>query len=513
MIRILLILVALGGTGGGLWYFDVFKGEDDDQSSRHDGETFAARRGDLKITVTENGSLMAKDSRKVVTKARSSSKITWVIDEGTQVEEGAVLCKMDGERITQNLEQVVLDIVQSEANLKSAKTEVEIQATENEASLEKAKIALEKAEKELERYVKGDAPQERRKLEISIKDKETEHGRAKKRFEDSKMLIEQDYIKKSELEDHQIQFEKAVVGLEGSKLDLQLFEEYTYPMTLKDKQTAVKDAKRELDAAGKRAESRQRQKEVAVVQHEKRLKRYNERKKRYEDDLEAMVLKAPCPGMVIYGDPKNPWMRQNIKVGGDIWGGNTIFTIPDLRVMQVKLSIHEADIIKIKNDQTARVTMDTYPGVLLTGKVVKIASIANSSNPWSGSQSQVKKFDVVITIDDTQGIELKPGISAKAEIDIEERPNVIYIPLQSTFEEEGKSFCNVVTADGFERREITVGSTNAKFAEVTRGLDEGEEVLLYNPDLGASNTAVSDADEASESEGAAKKDAQPGVNP
>ena len=159
--------------------------------------------------------------------------------------------------------------------------------------------------------------------------------------------------------------------------------------------------------------------------------------------------------------------------------------------------------------------MDTYPGVLLTGKVVKIASIANSSNPWSGSQSEVKKFDVIITIDDTQGVELKPGISAKAEIDIEERPGVIYIPLQSTFEEEGKSYCNVVTATGFERREIKVGSSNSKFVEVAEGLDEGEEVLLYNPDLGAASITddeEGDADSGSEG-GAAKEGGQPGVNP
>ena len=29
-----------------------------------------------------------------------------------------------------------------------------------------------------------------------------------------------------------------------------------------------------------------------------------------------------------------------VKVGGHIWGGNTIMTIPDLRLMQVRVAIH-----------------------------------------------------------------------------------------------------------------------------------------------------------------------------
>ena len=41
------------------------------------------------------------------------------------------------------------------------------------------------------------------------------------------------------------------------------------------------------------------------------------------EELAKMVLKAPCPGIVIYGDPRYMWsdMSSNMKVGGEIWGG------------------------------------------------------------------------------------------------------------------------------------------------------------------------------------------------
>ena len=48
--------------------------------------------------------------------------------------------------------------------------------------------------------------------------------------------------------------------------------------------------------------------------------------------------------------------------------------------MMVRVDVHEADINKIKQDQDVTVTMDTYPGLVLEGKVTKIASVANSSD-------------------------------------------------------------------------------------------------------------------------------------
>lgn len=103
-----------------------------------------------------------------------------------------------------------------------------------------------------------------------------------------------------------------------------------------------------ISTARKRAESTLGQKEVAVQQVEKRLKVQQDQLKERKEDLENMIVKAPSPGLVVYGDPHEPWYRERTKVGGQIYGGFTLLTIPDLRVMQVKLQIHEADISKIR---------------------------------------------------------------------------------------------------------------------------------------------------------------------
>jgi HlyD family secretion protein len=256
-------------------------------------------------------------------------------------------------------------------------------------------------------------------------------------------------------------------------------------MTTRDKQVAVEDAQLGLDTASKRADSTLRQKQVSVEQNEKRLEKMKEQLKERQEELSKMVLKAPCPGIVIYGDPRYGWWDQNnFKVGGEIWGGNTLFTIPDLRVMQVKVQVHEADINKIKVEMAANVTMDTYAGLTLNGKITKIAAIAaGAGNPWNGEQD-VKKFDVEITLEGTTKVELKPGISAKAEILIDTRKDAVYVPLQCAFLEGGKQWCYTLAADHQpSKRPVKPGMSNDSYIEILDGLKEGEQVLLYNPSV------------------------------
>ncbi|MBL9078237.1 MAG: HlyD family efflux transporter periplasmic adaptor subunit [Planctomycetes bacterium] len=453
-----------------------------------DHDLFAVRRGDLVVTLTENGTMVAKESKKVVSKIKGESKILFLVEEGKQVEEGEVVCRLDPTAAQEALEQVQLEVLQTEANLKTARTEHEIQAVENAAALTKARTELERARKEIEKYREGEAPQERNKLLVAIKSAETELNRAQKKYEDSKKLLAEAYINQSELDEDKIAFERTEVLKDSADTDLRLFDKYTFPMRVEELDTKLADAQREVETAQKRGESQLGQKAVAVQQVEKRLAVQNQQLKERTADLDNMTLTAPCPGIVVYGNPHEPWYRENVKVGGAIRGNFTVLTIPDLRVMQVKLKIHEADISKLRLGLGATVTTDSYPGLRLPAEVTKIATVAGSSSDW-GNQSDVKSFDVEVTL--APGTtQLRPGISAKVEIHCDTRPATLFVPLQSVFAENGEHFCHVAAIGGEpQRRRVEVGASNDNYVEVTGGLAEGERVLLYNPSLPGAGSA------------------------
>src|SRR5262245_50739858 len=285
-----------------------------------------------------------------------------------------------------------------------------------------------------------------------------------------------------------------------------MFEKYTLPMGTRAKEVAVSDAEREKSNADKRAESTLRQKEVAVEQNDKKLTMLNKQLDKAQKEIAKMTIKAPIPGIVLYGDPDEPWYRDNIKLGGEVWGGMTLFTLPDLRVMQVKLQVHEADINKLKEGQTAKVSMDTYPGVILDGDITRIASIADSGQDRWNRDPEVKKFTVEITLKGGEELRLKPGISAKAEIFIDKRESTVYVPLQCVSLEEGKHLCWVQEGTGEPKcLEVTPGLSNDNYLEILSGLEPGQKVLLYNPRLGAPR-APGESGDKGEGKGGAEKD-------
>jgi len=496
------MLVAVGAAAG--WGLTRKPDGSEAAGGASAGMLFTVPRGELVVTLTENGTLTAKESKKINSGTESQGKVTFLIEEGKAVAQDELLAKLDTTDLESQVEQLGLDIVGAQANLQTAKTELDIQKTDNAASTEKAQLALEKAQQELDKYKDGEAPAERRKLDVAIKEAETNHSRSKKKFEDSQKLYDQTYINRSQLEQDQIEYERAVVNLDGAKLDLQMFEKYTLPMGTRAKEVAVSDAEREKSNADKRAESTLRQKEVAVEQNDKKLTMLNKQLDKAQKEIAKMTIKAPIPGIVLYGDPDEPWYRDNIKLGGEVWGGMTLFTLPDLRVMQVKLQVHEADINKLKEGQTAKVSMDTYPGVILDGDITRIASIADTGQDRWNRDPEVKKFTVEITLKGGEDLHLKPGISAKAEIFIDRRESTVYVPLQCVFLEEGKHLCWVQEGAGEPKCiEVTPGLSNDNFLEILSGLDPGQTVLLYNPRLGTPRAPGESGDKGEKGEGKA----------
>lgn len=450
------------------------------------GAVFTVKRGSMNVTITENGSLIARNSEKVVYQGkRGGSKITFLIEEGKTVEPEEVLCRLDAQDLENQAQQLEMDIKKTEVEFSNSQAELEIQRGENLANVEKAQIALDKARNELEKYRDGEAPKERRNLEIKIKQAETKFSQTKKNYEDSLILLEQGFINKSQVEQDEIAFEEAQIALEAARRDLELFERYTLPMTLTERQTAVRDAERGVQNAEIRAQNTLRDKEVTVRNHEQRLTLQRNNFEQLKKEIEYCTIKATTPGLVLYGDPQQGWYSERMKVGGNVWPGNTLFTIPDLRVMQVQLQVHEADINKLKQNQPATITMDTYPGLVIRGEVTKIAQVAASQNPWGGDDD-VKKFKVEATMQELEEVKLRPGISAKCEIFIDKLDDVLFVPRQAVILEEGKHYCFVASGGKPERREVEIGVSSDAFTQILRGVAEGETVLLYNPTLGES---------------------------
>ncbi len=143
--------------------------------------------------------------------------------------------------------------------------------------------------------------------------------------------------------------------------------------------------------------------------------------------------------------------------------------LPDLAKMQVKVSIHESRVDQLRPGMPARIVIQgqDYSG--------RILNIANQPQPGSWFSANVKEYATTVSIEGaTAG--LKPGMTAKVTILVNDLPSVLALPVSSVVEQRGGFFCWVKSPKGPERRPLKLGSTNDKLIEVADGVKEGEEV-------------------------------------
>ena len=95
------------------------------------------------------------------------------------------------------------------------------------------------------------------------------------------------------------------------------------------------------------------------------------------------------------------------------------------------------------------------------------------------SQQSIKVYTTKIKIEKND-IDLRPGMSATAEIPITERDNVLTVPIKAVLpSEDGKDQVAVRKSDGtFEWRDVTVGGFSGSLLEITQGLKPGEQVAI-----------------------------------
>lgn len=261
-----------------------------------------------------------------------------------------------------------------------------------------------------------------------------------------------------------------------------MYKLYNFPKQTKQFLSDYYEAKRELERTFARTRSQLAQ---ALARHESTeasFKLQKDKLTKLERMIAACTIRAPSAGIVIYGSSADWWQRRGdpIEVGDGVHKGQKIFTIPNSDVMGVELRVHESSVNMVKPGQKATITVEAYPDIPLQGKVLKVAPLPDPPHGWF--DPSVKVYTTQITIDGAHDI-LKPGMSAKVEVLIEQLKNVLIVPIQVVANREGKIICYIATPQGPKQRQVQTGSFNDTYVHIISDLEVGEQVLLIPPKL------------------------------
>ncbi|MCG3135993.1 MAG: Multidrug resistance protein MdtA [Planctomycetes bacterium] len=440
----------------------------------------SVQKRDLRVTVTEKGTLKTANQVLVRPKIPGQAKIVSLVDEGSQVQAGDVVCELDSTETLKQVQDLENRVIALRGEVAAAEAELEIQTGQNASDIRDAEQEKHFAEVELERWEKGEFVQEKSRREIRVTEAKSELERATRRFEQMPDLEKEGFVTKEQVEEERLRKVKAESEVHLATLDLESYERYEAPKAKQQRESDVRKAGEDIVRTQQRSEARLAQRKSAVERQRGELRNVEARLAEAKANLENMVIRAPSAGMVVYGDARNPWDERQVKVGESVYSGQPFLTLPDLTSMLVVVAIHEADISRIKPGQTATVAVETARERTITGKVLRVAPMAAQQNQRWGDG--VKRFNVDVQIDgDVSAMKLKPGLTATVEILVEELKDVVAVPVQAVFSERGKFHVYRQSGGAVSRAAVTIERGNQQYAVVTAGLAPGDGVLLFDP--------------------------------
>jgi len=182
-----------------------------------------------------------------------------------------------------------------------------------------------------------------------------------------------------------------------------------------------------------------------------------------QHSLDVSLMKAPFSGVVAsrnaeVGDVINPMM-------GGFSPASGVLTLMDFSRIKIAIDVSQQDFVRIKKGQAVYLKVTAIPDRVFEGYV----SLVNLT-----ADPMTKKFKVEATIDNSDLV-LRPNTFGEITLEVSTHEDALAIPQKAVLENK---YIFVAQGDVAQRREVSLGLQNSELVEVTRGLKEGDLVIV-----------------------------------
>ncbi|WP_448205056.1 efflux RND transporter periplasmic adaptor subunit [Azospirillum sp. sgz302134] len=358
-----ILTVALLGTAGLSTYFVLAKAEPAPAY-----RLARVEEGALVSSITATGALSALVTVEVG--SQLSGQIAELnADFNSQVREGQVLARLNGDQLDARLAQARADLEAARATL-----------NQQVAQLDKARADVANAKANV-----ANAAAQILRSDLALRDADRDLARRQE-------LRGRGVVSTSDLEKTETAARTARAQLASSTAQRQQAE-----AGLASAEATLEVSNAQVQVA--RAQVAQREAALQLV----------------EVDVKRSVIRSPIDGVVV---------NRAINIGQTVaasLSAPTLFTIAqDLRQMEVLANINEADIGRVREGLPVRFTVTAFPGEVFSGTVSQVRLAPNQDQ-------NVVTYIAVITVENP-GLRLLPGMTANLSITVNERDRVLKLP-------------------------------------------------------------------------------------
>jgi HlyD family secretion protein len=444
--------------------------------------TFVVKRGPLRISVNESGTIKARDQVILRSEVEGRTSILSLVPEGTRVKQGDLLVELDASLLLDTKIDQEIKVQNDKAAFIGARENLAVVVNQAQSDIDIAKLTLEFAELDLKKYLEGEYPNLRKEAQAKITLAEEELARAEEKLKWSTRLFDEKYISQTELQADQLAASKAKLELELAKNNLTLLENFTYKRNLSQLNSDVKQAEMALERTERKAKADVAQAEADLKAKESEYNRQQDKLQKTEEQIEKAKIYAPADGPAIYATSarRGSWRRSSepLDVGQEVKERQELIYLPTTSSVKAEVDIHEASLKKVQVGLPAVITVDALPGKTFLGHLAHIAPLPDAQYMWMNPDLKVYNAEIYLDANDSA---LRTGMSCKAEIIIDQYEDATYIPVQAVLRISGEPTVYVVDDKTIERRKVEIGLDNNIVVRIMSGLAEGEVVLLTPP--------------------------------
>ena len=175
--------------------------------------------------------------------------------------------------------------------------------------------------------------------------------------------------------------------------------------------------------------------------------------------LQNTQIVAPFSGEIV---------RRNVDNGSLLSPSTPVVTLVHLETLKVVANVLEKDISLVKIGMKVKILTEAYPDKPFEGTIVRINKALDLATRTLQTEISVPN----------PGRLLKPGMFARIEIALKEKPAALVVPRTAVLGEEGKQFVFTVEGNQAFRKPVVTGIEQEGLIEIVEGVKEGDKIVV-----------------------------------
>lgn len=182
------------------------------------------------------------------------------------------------------------------------------------------------------------------------------------------------------------------------------------------------------------------------------------RSRQFGNPPPLVPLAAPISGLIT---------RWDANVGEAADPSKVLFQIVDPSVLWVEGDVPEQYAAQVKPGQPVRVSMVALPGEVFTGQIIRMSGMV---------EPEKRTVHVWVEVANPK-YQLKPEMFAELAVVVGNSSKVLTVPLKAILKSGGETFVFVESGERYLRRNVVVGLSDDRYAEIKEGLSKRDRVV------------------------------------